>query len=65
MGFIYGIAFGGFPPLVYYLRLQRKKGMLIGRYELYKVAFVVGIAISAFVTSNLVLAFWSTTRSRF
>jgi len=63
MGFIYGIAFSGFPPLVYYLRLQRKKGMLIGRYELYKVAFVIGIAMSAHFTSNLLLALWPATQA--
>jgi lipopolysaccharide exporter len=65
LGFIYGIGVSGFPPLLYYLRLQRKKGMLIVRYEVYKVAFVFGIAMAAYVTSNLLQAFWPALRSRY
>ncbi len=55
MGFTYGTALSAFPPLLYYLWLQRKKGMLIVKYELYKVAFILGVAISAYVTGRLVL----------
>ena len=65
MGFIYGIALSGLPPLIYYLWLQRKKGMLIVRYECYKVAYLVGIATTAYLTSNLLLAFWPAVRIRF
>jgi lipopolysaccharide exporter len=65
MGFIYGIAFSGLPPLVYYLWLQREKGMLVVRYEVYKVAFVLGIALSVHLTSILLLAFWPAARISF
>ena len=39
LGFVYGLSLSGLPPLVYYLWLQNSKGMLIVKYELYKVAF--------------------------
>jgi O-antigen/teichoic acid export membrane protein len=58
IGFAYGTALSGLPPLVYYLWLQRKKGMLIAKYEVYKLAFVVGIAASAYVASRVILAVW-------
>jgi O-antigen/teichoic acid export membrane protein len=43
-GFIYGFSLSGLPPLVYYLWVQRSKGMLMVRYELYKFSFAVGVA---------------------
>lgn len=58
MGFVYGVSFSGLPPLAYYLRLQRKKGMLIAKYELYKVAFACGVAAVAYVMSGLVMRVW-------
>ncbi len=54
-GFVYGIALSGLPPLVYYLRLQAKKKLMIARYELYKVAFLCGVAACAWLGSRLVL----------
>jgi O-antigen/teichoic acid export membrane protein len=65
LGFIYGIAFSGLPPLIYYLWLQRGKGMLNVRYEIYKVAFVLGIAVTAHLASTLLLAFWPAARISF
>ena len=63
VGFTYGMAFSGLPPLIYYLSLQRKKGMLIARYEAYKWAFVVGIALSAYAANRLLLAVWPAVRT--
>lgn len=62
LGFTYGVALSGLPALVYYLRLQRRKGFLIGRYEIYKLAFACGIAVSAYLTSSLFLAIWPAFR---
>ncbi len=55
MGFTYGVALSGLPPLTYYLWLQRSKGFMILRYELYKLMFVFGVALSAYATSSLLL----------
>jgi len=65
LGFIYGISLSGLPPLIYYLWLQSEKGMLILRFEVYKVAFVLGIALSAHLTSMLLLALWPAARTSF
>jgi O-antigen/teichoic acid export membrane protein len=64
MGFTYGAALSGLPPLIYYLWLQEQKGMLIAKYELYRLVFVFGIATSAYLTSSLVLALWPGVRIR-
>jgi len=56
MGFIYGLSLSGLPPLVYYWWLQRSKGMLIAKYELYKVAFVLGVGFTSYIGSALFLA---------
>jgi lipopolysaccharide exporter len=53
IGFTYGVALSNLPPLIYYLWLQHKKGMLIVKYEVYKVAFIVAIAISSYATSSI------------
>jgi lipopolysaccharide exporter len=56
LGFIYGLSLSGLPPLVYYLWLQKSKGMLIVRYELYKVAFALCVGITTYLASTLFLA---------
>jgi lipopolysaccharide exporter len=56
VGFIYGLSLSGLPPLVYYLWLQRAKGMLIVKYELYKVAFAVSVGLASYLVSSLFLA---------
>jgi lipopolysaccharide exporter len=58
LGFVYGTALSGLPPLAYYFWLQRKKGMLVARYEFYKVAFICCVAISAYLGSELVRLAW-------
>lgn len=58
LGFAYGAALSGLPPLVYYWRLQKKKGLLIVRFELYKIAFLMAIASVAYLTAHLILALW-------
>jgi O-antigen/teichoic acid export membrane protein len=64
LGFVYGVALSGLPPMLYYLWLQRSKGFMIGRYEAYKIVFVLGIAVSAFVTSRLLLYLWPSAHIR-
>jgi hypothetical protein len=64
MGFAYGTALSAFPPLAYYLWLQRKKGMLITKYEAYKVAFVLSVAASAYLAGRLVLLLWQIARKQ-
>jgi lipopolysaccharide exporter len=64
MGFVYGAALSGLPPLIYYLWLQRKKGMLMAKYETYKIAFTTGVAISAYFASSVLLAWWPWMRIR-
>ena len=56
LGFIYGLSLSGLPPLVYYLWLQRSKGMLIVKYEFYKVAFVLGVGITSYMCCATFLA---------
>lgn len=65
MGFTYGIALSALPALVYYFWLQRKKGMLIAKYELYKVVFTCAVAVSAYLGSSLLLSLWHPVRLRF
>jgi lipopolysaccharide exporter len=64
MGFTYGIALSGLPALVYYFSLQHRKGLLIVRYELYRVVFVCGIALCAYLASSLLLHLWPGVRIR-
>jgi O-antigen/teichoic acid export membrane protein len=56
LGFIYGLSLSGLPPLAYYLWLQKSKGLLIAKYELYKVAFALGVGIASYVGSTMFLA---------
>jgi len=64
MGFVYGAALSGLPPMIYYLWLQHKKGMLIAKYEIYKVAFVGSVAMLAYVISTFIATLWPTLRFR-
>jgi O-antigen/teichoic acid export membrane protein len=57
MGFVYGAALSALPPLVYLLWLQAKKGMLVPKYEGYRLAFVGIVAVSAYLTSRLLQTF--------
>ncbi len=59
VGFVYGLAFSGLGPWAYYLWLQHSKGMLIARYELYKVAFSLAVAAVSYVGSALFLALFA------
>ncbi len=58
LGFAYGAALSGLPPLIYYLWLQRKKGMLMAKYEIYKVAFICVVATSAYIVSGILMSLW-------
>ena len=55
LGFVYGIALSTLGPLAYYLWLQKKNGLLIARYELYKVAFALAIVALSYLGSTLFL----------
>jgi lipopolysaccharide exporter len=56
LGFIYGLSLSGLPPLVYYFWLQNSKGLLIVKYELYKVAFALTVGLTSYLVSTLFLA---------
>ncbi len=56
LGFIYGLSLSGLPPLLYYFWLQNSKGMLIVRYELYKVAFVLFVSAATYLFSEMLLS---------
>jgi lipopolysaccharide exporter len=64
LGFVYGIALSGIPSLVYYLWLQNKKGFLIVKYELCKLAYVAVVALSAYAAASILLALWPTIHIR-
>jgi lipopolysaccharide exporter len=65
IGFAYGTALSGLPPLLYYWRLQYREGLLIARYEYYRVTLLVGCALATFGLSSFMLAQWSLGRIRF
>ncbi len=56
LGFVYGLSLSGLPPLAYYLWKQNSKGMLIVKYELYKVAFALGVGVTSYMGSALFVA---------
>jgi hypothetical protein len=62
LGFVYGLSLSGLPPLVYYLWLQKSKGMLIAKYEFYKVAFVLGVGITSYMGCTMFLALFPAFR---
>lgn len=64
MGFVYGAALSGVPPLLYYLWLQWKKGLLMMRFELYKVALMVATATTTYLVSELLLKALPVIRAR-
>src|SRR6185437_13191493 len=55
LGFTYGVALSGVPALVYYWSLQRRKGMLIVKYEFYKIGFACGVAACAYCASSFIM----------
>jgi lipopolysaccharide exporter len=64
LGFVYGLALIGLPPLVYNLWLQNRKGLLIVRYEFYKLGFAIAVAVLAFVGSELLMTLFPGFRIR-
>ncbi len=58
MGFTYGIASSVAPALAYYWWLQHKHGMLIVKYELFKIAFAVLTFLAAYAASKLLVVAW-------
>lgn len=57
MGFTYGAALSPLPPLIYYWWLQRKSGMMVPKYELFKISFAACVAMGAYAACSLILAF--------
>ncbi len=64
LGFVYGLSLSGLPPLAYYLWLQHSKDMLIVKYELYKVAFVLAVGSTTYVGCTLFLVLFPGFRIR-
>lgn len=58
MGFTYGIALSALPALTYYVWLQQKKGFLVVKYEVYKLAYACCTACCAYFVSSFILSFW-------
>lgn len=65
IGFTYGVALTELPALFYYLWLQYRKGLLIFRFEIYKIAFAAGVGICAYVVATALLAFFPGVRIHF
>lgn len=65
LGFVYGLSLSGLPPLLYYFWLQRRKGMMVVRYEIYKVGYVAGLAACAYIGSSVVMTMYPTLRIHF
>lgn len=63
-GFTYGYSLSALPPLIYLLWLQHKKGMLMGRYDFYRAAFIVAVAVASFTASRFVFFLWPALQSR-
>lgn len=57
-GFVIGLALGGLPPLLYYLTLQHRLGLLIVRFELYKVGFLLSVAAISYAISYYFLLYF-------
>lgn len=55
MGFVYGTALSGLPPLLYFLWMLRQKGFLMVKKELHRVALFAAVAISTYLVSDLLL----------
>jgi O-antigen/teichoic acid export membrane protein len=56
MGFVYGTALGGLAPLLYFLWLLKQKGLLIVKYEVYRLALFLAVAATSYLVSNELLA---------
>jgi lipopolysaccharide exporter len=55
-GFVYGVSLTNLPALVYYLRLQHTKKLLVLRYEMYKLVFACTIALAFYALGLLASA---------
>lgn len=64
-GFVYGMSLSGLPTLAYYLWLQRRKGFLVLRYELYKLGFLCSLSASAYAASRALMSLMPALRVRF
>jgi O-antigen/teichoic acid export membrane protein len=64
LGFVYGLALSGLPPLLYYWWLQKSKGLLTVKYELYKVGFALTVGIATYLCCALFLTLFPGFRLR-
>jgi lipopolysaccharide exporter len=62
IGFIYGMALSGLPPVIYLLVRQRKRGSPIFKYELYRTIYMTAIATAAFVASRMIMTMFHVSR---
>ena len=61
-GFTYGVALSALLPLLYNWWYQHSKHLLIVRYELVKVSFIVSVLLGSAATSWLISTFWAVGR---
>lgn len=61
MGFVYGTALSGLAPLIYFLWLLKQKGLLIVKYEVYRLALFLVAAATSYLVSNSLLALLPTS----
>ncbi len=62
LGFVYGLALSGVPPLIYYWWLQKSKDLFVARYEFYKVAFALGVGVASYGCGAVFLSLFPTFR---
>lgn len=55
-GFLYGYVLNPLPGLIYNLWRQREGGLLVGRLELLKVAFMAVVFLAAFIAADVLSA---------
>lgn len=56
MGFVYGTALSGLAPLLYFLWRLKRQGLLIVRYEAYRLALFLAVAATSYLVSNELLS---------
>jgi O-antigen/teichoic acid export membrane protein len=56
MGFVYGTALSGVAPLLYFLWMLKQKGLLIVKYEAYRLALFLAVAAASYLVSSELLA---------
>ena len=63
-GFTYGYALSALPPLLYLIWLQKKKDMLMPRYDFYRAGFLLSIAVASYAASKFIFFLWPALANR-